>query len=254
VRRSPINTTPTSATRYHEKQQRRSIADWKPAEEGLDSRKRSSCCGKLLAQMLAQVIEKNGRPGEIRTPDPRFRNSNRAADSKVNQQLISADSGQVRQNPQPGRNQNRAATLTRSKPERSQRLMYDWEAVLEAARSIRPFLGNLLGPKSTAVDNELARCLDEAQRGREVDDLILRLLSRYEKTGSWMGSFLERKCPPELAHLYDPSPGTGAPVRAEKFHCPEGDYVWYRRTAGVAVPRCPTHFLTLEPAVHRWDG
>ena len=61
----------------------------------------------------AQAVEEAGRRGGTRTPDPRIRNSLTPPDSKEDQQLTSAESGKVRQNPQPPRNQ----TPTQSVPE-----------------------------------------------------------------------------------------------------------------------------------------
>ncbi|SPE31002.1 hypothetical protein SBA2_590004 [Acidobacteriia bacterium SbA2] len=63
---------------------------------------------KLDFDFSRNLLKKNGRPGGIRTPDFRFRNSFSAADSKRDQQLNSANSEQLRQIPQPGRNHDPA--------------------------------------------------------------------------------------------------------------------------------------------------
>src|SRR5258708_2305973 len=34
-------------------------------------------------------------------------------------------------------------------------------------------------------------------------------------------------------------------IEAERYACPEGDYVWYRPDVGIQVPECPDHHLPL---------
>ena len=53
-----------------------------------------------------QVIEMIGSGGADRTPDLGIMRGSSPSDSKANQQVTSADSEQLRQNPQPRRNQN----------------------------------------------------------------------------------------------------------------------------------------------------
>jgi hypothetical protein len=45
-------------------------------------------------------------------------------------------------------------------------------------------------------------------------------------------------------------PGDPAPLARPEFHCPQRPCPvrWFRRTAGQAIPSCPTHHATLIPA------
>src|SRR5579875_128410 len=51
--------------------------------------------------------QKHNRPGGIRTPNPRFRNSFGAVDAQSDQQFSSANSQQVQGNPQHPRNKDK---------------------------------------------------------------------------------------------------------------------------------------------------
>jgi hypothetical protein len=125
--------------------------------------------------------------------------------------------------------------------------MYTSEDLLDAARSIRPFLGELLGPESRDVDDELAEYLARAQQGEKVDNLILELLRKHTQTRVWAEEFLQTKCPPDLVRTYEQPPGSSEPVLADKYRCPEGDYIWHRRNVAIPVPQCPTHRVALQP-------
>ncbi|MFD5617037.1 hypothetical protein [Streptomyces yangpuensis] len=35
--------------------------------------------------------------------------------------------------------------------------------------------------------------------------------------------------------------GDGEIVDAERFHCPGGDFIWYRFEVGEEIPECPGH-------------
>jgi hypothetical protein len=39
--------------------------------------------------------------------------------------------------------------------------------------------------------------------------------------------------------------GDPGPVAADRYACPEDDYVWYRPDVGTPVPACPTHRVKL---------
>ena len=60
---------------------------------------------RVLSQSEVQAKRKEGGPTRTRTWDQRIMSSGKPVDSKGNQQVKSADREQVRQNPQPGRNQ-----------------------------------------------------------------------------------------------------------------------------------------------------
>lgn len=119
--------------------------------------------------------------------------------------------------------------------------------ILEGARAIRSHLDELIATKAVAVEQELANLLREAETGQNVENRILRLLSRHDASREWMAKFLREEGRSETTRLFKPPPGKGEPVQASKFVCPECDYVWFRRTVGQSAPHCPTHNCPLEP-------
>ncbi|MBW4475140.1 MAG: hypothetical protein KME45_32885 [Stenomitos rutilans HA7619-LM2] len=112
------------------------------------------------------------------------------------------------------------------------------EDVLECTRSIRPFLPSLLGAEAEQIDQQLAGLLVQAQAGESVDIQILELLKSNPDTFQWIKEFLSAK---PLSRGYERLPGGSGAVSAQKYLCPQGDYVWYRRSAGIPIPTCPTH-------------
>lgn len=112
------------------------------------------------------------------------------------------------------------------------------EDVLECARSIRPFLPELLGAEATRIDQQLADLLAQLQAGEAVDIQILELLKSNPDTFQWIREFLGTK---SVSRGYERLPGGSGAVSAQKYICPQGDYIWYRRSAGISVPVCPTH-------------
>jgi hypothetical protein len=129
------------------------------------------------------------------------------------------------------------------------------EGVWEAARSVRPYLVELLGPAGGAeVDAELARLLARAPGGEDVEGRLRAVLEAHEATSVFLERVLEdapQFRPPRVvsAHRrrYSGLPGPSSPVPADKFRCPHGDFVWYRPEVGVPVEPCPTHQCALEP-------
>jgi hypothetical protein len=130
------------------------------------------------------------------------------------------------------------------------------EGVLEAARSARPYLLELLGPGLAAVvDAELAGLLAGEASGGDVEAGLRSALEAHEATSVFLARVLwdaPRFRPPQVVsestRTFSALPGESLPVPADKFRCPQGDYVWYRMAVGVPVPDCPTHRRALEPA------
>jgi hypothetical protein len=126
------------------------------------------------------------------------------------------------------------------------------DRILDAARAIRPYLPRLVGPRADDVERDLAQLLNRASGGEVVDHEILAYLERDPATHEWTAAFLERGHPSDVAIMREKGlqelPGHGEVVAAARYSCPGGDYLWYRRTVGQEVPRCPTHQLLLEPA------
>lgn len=117
------------------------------------------------------------------------------------------------------------------------------EDVLEGARSIRPFLPELVGAESEQVDQQLAGLLDKAKAGQQVDQQILEILKSRPKTKSWMAEFLASE---QVSKGYQGPPGKSGAVSMPRYACPERDYIWYQRIAGTPVPSCPTHNCELK--------
>jgi hypothetical protein len=120
------------------------------------------------------------------------------------------------------------------------------EDIVDVARTIRPYLSALVGEEAGAYDREIAGLLARARDGYDVSDQLLAVLTRSKATHAWAARVLENHwhLPPEISREqergYQPLPGHGETVDAEKFECPFGDYVWYRISVGVPVPACPT--------------
>ncbi len=131
----------------------------------------------------------------------------------------------------------------------------DDEPLLELARAIRPYLPDLVGDQAAAMDRDLARLLEEAGGSTAAPAGILDRLGAHTATRKWGAKFLETGLPPDVASLfearrgdsYEELPGLGGVVRAPKYACPQGDFVWYRRSQGQVPPRCPTHGIDLVP-------
>jgi len=127
------------------------------------------------------------------------------------------------------------------------------EQILEAARAVRPYLAELVGPDADRVDGELAVLLARSRDGRdgEVEGLILDCLMRNPATHDWAASFLIAQQPPDAGagqRGYGSLGGEGEVVAALRFACPVGgDTVWYRRSVGQEPPICGTHRLALQP-------
>lgn len=120
--------------------------------------------------------------------------------------------------------------------------------ILEAARAIRFYLPELLGQNSTEVDVKLARLLAEAERGENVTDALRVLLAKDATTNNFTKRVLEDPPffrPPRVQSLGAPRGGeqlVGDPfVQANKYICPEHDYVWYLPEVGTPIPDCPSH-------------
>jgi hypothetical protein len=125
------------------------------------------------------------------------------------------------------------------------------DETLEAARSIRHYLPQLIPETAEAVDKQLAELLKEAPEGKKnVNSLIMGTLRLQEPTRKWLAAFLEQHQPPEVTRAFNfQNPlGDPVPVSARKYVCPQGDYNWYRMSAGTPIPACPTHGLPLVPS------
>lgn len=125
------------------------------------------------------------------------------------------------------------------------------DAIHEAARSIRPYLPGLIPEDAEAVDKQLAQYLEALPEEKQnTRSLIIHSLRLHEATRDWLREFLKQQQPPEVSRAFsfqNPA-GDPVPVAARKYACPQGDYSWYRMSAGTPVPACPTHGLNLVPS------
>ena len=127
--------------------------------------------------------------------------------------------------------------------------------IVDAARAIRPYLGELLGEGCDELDGRLADLLGpdvSPDQERQISDL----LRSHPEAMEWTASFLELGEPPEIHVPQERGWGTVQggttlgevqPVAARRFGCPYGDVVVYRRNAGEPVPLCHKHKRALEP-------
>jgi hypothetical protein len=129
--------------------------------------------------------------------------------------------------------------------------MFDCKDILEGARSIRPFLPDLIGHHADDVDDKLANLLSARdQQEEEVSRSILKILTSKDNTREWIEQFLKLRTTHErqlsqVQEAYSSLPGWQSNVPTVRFACPRGDYVWYQPSVGTPVPRCPTHKLRL---------
>jgi hypothetical protein len=132
----------------------------------------------------------------------------------------------------------------------------DEQGILAAARAVRPFLPDLVGPDSGRVDGRLADLLAAARRGENVTGPVRSVLKEHEATADFLAEILDdapRYLPydlrPEnlLVRNYQelPSPGPG-PVDVEVYVCAQGDYTFYQLAADDLVPPCRTHGTRLN--------
>jgi hypothetical protein len=121
------------------------------------------------------------------------------------------------------------------------------EALLEAARAIRWYLGDLMGDEAPRFDAEIAALLAAAYTGADITASLRSLLDSHEATGEWVSEVLADPLhrPPDYQPAdtrgFDSLAGLIGPVSAGKYACPQGDFVWYRPAVGVPVPPCGTH-------------
>jgi hypothetical protein len=134
--------------------------------------------------------------------------------------------------------------------------MMDTGGVLAAARGIRPYLVELVGPADAmGVDAEIAGLLaiDDDLTGRAQQ--LREVLERRVETRMFLQAVLDDAPdfrPPQWQDTvlkgegYAGLAGDHGPVSAPLYRCPEkDDYDWRRPAVGTPVPVCPTHQVAL---------
>jgi hypothetical protein len=129
------------------------------------------------------------------------------------------------------------------------------DLLLEAARAVRPHLYELLpAPEAAEVDRALAEALSREpgepahEPGGPDHERVAAILRGSAAVHAWVAEFVTEAvdAPHERYQGLPGDPRPGAPVR---YACPEGaDFVFYRRSPAIEVPRCPTHQLALTSA------
>lgn len=134
--------------------------------------------------------------------------------------------------------------------------MFKDEVLIEAARAVRPYLRDLIGPRAADLDALLSSLLQRYISGENVSSEILRLLQKDEATREWLAELLEdpSHLPPEFQAVrsgtFEPPPGRGNPKNPPKWICPvDGNYIAYRRSWSDPIPECLEHHVELVRAV-----
>ncbi len=115
--------------------------------------------------------------------------------------------------------------------------------VLAGARTIRPRLAQLLGPKAGEVDRQLGELIDQAAAGQSVDVSILELLAERPATRDWIAKYLAS----DKRRGFTATPGLSGHVDADKYACPIPGCTsdWAKSRQGERVPGCAVHHVTL---------
>jgi hypothetical protein len=129
----------------------------------------------------------------------------------------------------------------------------DDEGVMEAARAIRPYLDDLVGPLTAEVlDRRIAREFVDHTNQMATPTRLRALLEEQEDTAWFLRRVLADKpryrppyCQPSSQRGIPSPAGDPGPVVADRYACPRGDYVWYRPDIGTPVPECPTHNIPM---------
>jgi hypothetical protein len=131
------------------------------------------------------------------------------------------------------------------------------DGVLAAARAIRPYLAQLVGPNSPLLDQQIADLLNDPPGEAKAAGQLRVLLEAGEDT-RWFLAEVLRDAPDYRPPYHQPrylrqSGGTGLPagdpgpvLHAGAYRCPREDYDWYRPSIGTRVPDCPTHKIPLD--------
>lgn len=128
------------------------------------------------------------------------------------------------------------------------------DGVFAAARGVRGYLTELVGPDAETLDAELANILNGGERNDESAAQLRSLLSERPETRMFLDVVLD-DVPYFRPHTikgldpvrgFDPLPGDHSPPSAMRFRCPVGDdFDWWSPGVGAPVPKCGTHDVAL---------
>ena len=117
--------------------------------------------------------------------------------------------------------------------------------LLEAAKTIRPFLPQLLDDQAQEMDQQLADLIIRCQAGEPLENQITSLLAGHNSTRKWMREYLDTDASQTRSRGYNPLPGIPK-IDAPRYVCPEGDYIWHHIDSSDPIPECPTHNCPLR--------
>ena len=122
------------------------------------------------------------------------------------------------------------------------------EAVLDVARSIRPYLRSLVGEHAGELDGKLVFLLQQANAGVDVEEDLLAVLESSPDTHNWAAAVLadDRGLPPTIQATrsgdFSSLPGAADPVDAIRYVCPvDRAYAEWQLFVGDPIPCCPDH-------------
>jgi hypothetical protein len=135
----------------------------------------------------------------------------------------------------------------------------DEQGIVGAARAVRPYLPELVGPAAAELDGKVARLLNGGPEGVPDPVALPHLLDATAATHVFLQAVLA-DAPhyrPPAVQLdtrragYQEPPGELNPVlHLGIYVCPPGDLTWYRLSSAASVPPCPTH----GPGLRRQAG
>jgi len=126
--------------------------------------------------------------------------------------------------------------------------MFTNAQVLEASRTLRPVLSQLLDVESAQqIDRQLSHQLNQTDLDENAQvDRILEILDTRLETKTWLDNFLNNSA--SFQKNYTGLPGDPTLQPATKYVCPSAnDYTWYREDNS-PILICPTHLVPLVPA------
>jgi hypothetical protein len=122
------------------------------------------------------------------------------------------------------------------------------EAILDVARSIRPYLPSLVGEQAGELDGKLAFLLRQAHAGADVEKDLVAVLESSTEIHNWAAAMLgdERGLPPGLQATrsgdFSGLPGATEPVDAIRYICPvDRAYAHWQLFVGDPIPCCEDH-------------
>lgn len=123
----------------------------------------------------------------------------------------------------------------------------DHEALLEAARRVRPYLSRLIGEDADEVDRRLGAILNAEPKTRELLALLRETLDERPPTRAFAAAdAADLGAPKDRDAALIPS-GNPEPVPMPEFACPYGDFVFLQGDVGEELPLCPTHGVLVVP-------